>query len=277
MIAVYAMGTGLGHLTRVAAALHTLSVDPAEAVVLTSSPFAADRRVIGSMRVDSVEPDGTIDALDRLRPTELWVDAFPSGLRGELAADRLPGTIQVTRHFARLLRWDEYGPLLGSRPIEYDVVHLLEPLTDAHADRLAMLADDLAPLELRDEPAALPDAVRDALLARHEPRWLVVHAGPADEVDELVAYAEDMATAESVDPSVTIVSPGHERPGAIDRYPAWPLFGLADRIITAAGFNVMRQVAAAGAADRHRVLPFRRRFDDQFERARRARSCTRPA
>jgi hypothetical protein len=109
----------------------------------------------------------------------------------------------------------------------------------------------------------------------------VVHGGPPDEIDELVAYAHDLATAESLDPSITVVAgptaSGAGRADWFDWYPAWPLFALADRIVSAAGFNTMRQVAAAGATDRHHVLPFPRRFDDQFERARRARSCTRPA
>jgi hypothetical protein len=52
-------------------------------------------------------------------------------------------------------------------------------------------------------------------------------------------------------------------------YPATPLLPLADRILTACGFNVMRQTAAY--RQQHRFLPFPRRFDDQFLRAARHR------
>jgi hypothetical protein len=60
----------------------------------------------------------------------------------------------------------------------------------------------------------------------------------------------------------------------IDRYPVWPVHADADRVFTAAGFNAMRQLAAH--RERHRFLPLPRRFDDQFERARRAREALAP-
>src|SRR5262249_49323155 len=55
-------------------------------------------------------------------------------------------------------------------------------------------------------------------------------------------------------------------------YPASLLFPLAERVITACGFNVMRQTESLASI--HRFLPFERRFDDQFQRARRRRSLT---
>ena len=103
----------------------------------------------------------------------------------------------------------------------------------------------------------------------------MTHTGPAAEVLELVAYARDQADAEGVTPWFVVATPAGVAPPAapdlvpVDRYPVWPLFGSADRIVTAAGFNAMRQVAPH--RDRHRFLPMPRRFDDQVERARRAR------
>jgi hypothetical protein len=43
----------------------------------------------------------------------------------------------------------------------------------------------------------------------------------------------------------------------------------ASRIVTACGFNVMRQTEPY--RDRHTFLPFPRRYDDQFTRAARRR------
>jgi hypothetical protein len=55
----------------------------------------------------------------------------------------------------------------------------------------------------------------------------------------------------------------------LDAFPATPCFEGAARIITAAGFNVMRQTRLY----RHKqtIVPMPRRYDDQFERARLAR------
>ncbi|MEW6126397.1 MAG: hypothetical protein AB1757_04975 [Acidobacteriota bacterium] len=51
----------------------------------------------------------------------------------------------------------------------------------------------------------------------------------------------------------------------IDFYPASALFPFVHRIITAAGFNAMRQTE--NYREKHRFLPFARRFDNQFLRA----------
>jgi hypothetical protein len=107
--------------------------------------------------------------------------------------------------------------------------------------------------------------------------WLIVHAGPGTEIAELVGYAREMADLEGVRPRLTLVSPG-PRPDVLppevahlDVYPAWPLFGSAARIITAAGCNAVRQLAPW--RDRHRMMPFPRRFDDQYARAARVRAA----
>ena len=104
--------------------------------------------------------------------------------------------------------------------------------------------------------------------------WLVVHSGPPAETAELVAYAREVAELDGVRPRLTVVTPirPHGLPpdvAHLDLYPAWPLFARAERIVTAAGCNVMRQLAPW--PERHRVLPFPRRFDDQFTRAARVR------
>jgi predicted glycosyltransferase len=57
---------------------------------------------------------------------------------------------------------------------------------------------------------------------------------------------------------------------ATDEVPVADLYPRAARIISAAGFNVMCETAAW--ADKHHVVPFWRRFDDQYLRASRRRS-----
>ena len=283
LIVVYAQGGGLGHLTRVRAALHTLGRHD-EVTVMTSSPHGGDRRVMGAMQLWSVpaelapqrdelraQPDRGVE---QLAPTELIVDAFPFGLVGELDRDTVPAGVPVT-HLARLLHWSTYAESVGppDHPLTFARTHVLEAL---HPDHLAFLraqCADVETLELTDPPdhdasgfdgAPAPDLwIADS----GRPRWLVVHSGPEDELDELVAYASEHAHRCGSDPQIAVVGPP---PRGRDLYPAGPLFAGADRIYTAAGFNVMRQLA--GMRDRHHVLPFPRRYDDQFERARRARA-----
>jgi hypothetical protein len=259
MIACYVQGGGLGHLTRIRAYLHTRH--PGEtATILTTSPFTADPRVLGPHRL---LPAATLASL---RPSTLVVDAFPAGLDGELSAASIPSGTR-TVHLARLLRWDAYRRVLPADPITFDQTWLLEDLSPAHR---AHLTGPSAPLTLTDPPCPAPRGVAgDA--------WLIVHSGPWAETGELIGYARDCAAAEGVRPRLVLVCP--ERPAGLptdvahlDAYPAWPLFRTAGRVITAAGFNAVRQMRPWPG--RHLMLPFPRRFDDQFARAAAARRLT---
>lgn len=272
MIVCYANGGGLGHLTRIRAYLHTRGVTPDDPVtILTKSPFAADPRVTGGRTVLSapgdLDRDGLADwlgaTLARLRPYELVVDAFPAGLGGELTAAAVPAGTR-TVHLARLLRWEAYRPLLPAAPVRFAETWLVEPVTGEHEAYLRSVSAVSAPLSLAEPPAGGVEIGG----------WLVVHAGPPEEVAELVGYARETAAVEGVRPRLTLVAP--RRPedlppdvAHLDAYPAWPLFASAERIVTAAGCNAVRQLAPW--RERHRMMPFPRRFDDQYARAARAR------
>ncbi|WP_219471702.1 hypothetical protein [Nonomuraea rhizosphaerae] len=255
MIVCYARGDGLGHLTRMRAYLHT--VHPGEpATILTAWP----------------------GDISRYKPAEVVVDAFPAGLDGEV---RVPPGVPAV-HLARLLRWEAYRPLISgslisgpavsgsvcSGPVRFDRTWVCEPVSEPHLAFLHEISGQVAPLELTDPPAPAQDARGD---------WLIVHSGPPAETMELVAYARESAACEGLDPRLVLVSPAAPPglpPGVThtDVRPAWPLFATAGRIVSAAGFNVVRQ--AAPYRHKHRMMPFPRRFDDQFTRAARARSGT---
>jgi hypothetical protein len=283
VIVAYALGDGLGHLTRLRAARYTLRRDREPLTVLTASRFAADPRVLAgasAVRVPAELLDAPADlrgwigdALAELAPDELWVDAFPAGQRGELDAGILPPGVH-TVHLARLLRWPAYAELMPATPMRFDRTYLLEPLADEHRHTLDALSERVDELALDDPPATVDLAALAKLEERPRPRWLIAHAGPPEEVDELVAYAVDMARAEEVEPSLVVAAPAPppvEWLPSIDAYPVWPLLPYVDRLVTAAGFNAMRQARRHALGDRHRFLPLPRRWDDQFARARHAR------
>ncbi|MFG1683773.1 hypothetical protein ACGFNP_26625 [Nonomuraea sp. NPDC049269] len=246
MIVCYARGGGLGHLTRVGAYLHTVHPGAA-ATILTEWP-------------------GDPAALSRA--DEIVVDAFPAGLDGELDAAGVPPGVSVV-HLARLLRWDAYRPLIPDRPLRFAQTWLAEPVSEPHLAYLRSVSDRIAPLTLRDPPGPLA--------ATAPGDWLIVHSGPPEEILELVAYARESAALEGLSPRLVLVSPAAP-PGLpaevahLAVRPAWPLFATAGRIVSAAGFNVVRQ--AAPYRHKHRMVPFPRRFDDQFTRAARGRRET---
>jgi hypothetical protein len=279
MILVYALGGGLGHLVRARAFLHTLGMER-DAAVVTASHHASDPRVLGGVEAIPIPRELERDRaacrawiaalLARLRPEIFCIDAFPCGIIGELGGEPLPHA-RERWHLARLLRWDEYARLAGESP-RFDVTWRLEPLHADHAAWLERASKEIRDLALIDPPSTgqIPDTLPEGF-------WLVVHSGPASEVEELASYAEDLRTAEKSSAPIvvaTLESPDSLPDGAIvvREFPASPLFARATRIVTAAGFNVMRQ--ASPFRDRQLVMPLPRRFDDQFERARRARSAS---
>ena len=103
-------------------------------------------------------------------------------------------------------------------------------------------------------------------------RSLIVHSQPQAEVDALCVHAAEYAERERIHPHLLLISP-LPPPAPLQGRIRWlpsaearAFFALAERIFSAAGFNTMQQLK--GWQGRHEVLPFFRRFDDQFWRAR---------
>jgi len=230
MIVYYAVGGGLGHVTRARRVLDALRID--DAVIVASAK--ADERVTGRYPV--------VDSLDSLKPERIIVDAFPLGLRGELAGIDVP-----LDYVARLLRWDEYRRCVPHPLPTFGTTYVVEPVThEVPSNRT---------IELRL-------SVEDRQSCLSYPYWLVVHSGPEDEVRELIAYAEELQRIENDRTRLVVVS---QCGIGIDVIPANQLFANAKRIVSAAGFNVMLETESY--RDKHHVVPMPRRFDDQFARA----------
>jgi predicted glycosyltransferase len=235
VILYYALGGGLGHLTRARKVIDALGLR--DVVLLTASRFARDPRVVGELPVLRVPRRlGRDRAAFRawlasvLREAdELLVDSFPGGILGELCGLSLPPATLI----ARRLRWEVYEQRLDGPLPEYARTYEVEPLG-------------------LGEPLALPRApVGEPLL--DEPHWLVVHSGPRHEIDVLLQHALGA-------PKLVVVSPHHR-----DVYPVAPHLAHAERVITAAGFNAVHENEPW--RERHTLVPFPRALDDQYARA----------
>lgn len=321
MIIYYAAGGGLGHLTRARACLHTLGLKDSVAL-LTASPFAADKRVVGDSEIIEIPQSFSSDLQNykvwlqeifvQYQPTEIYMDTFPAGILGEFCDFEFPVNTNVI-YLARLLKWEQYSRQLHGSTPEFALTYLLEPLTPDHEAWLQNQTDEIRPLLLQYPPHDLNDEMKKAavaimrssvaeLLVRHpqsinqspvvrRPLWLIVHSGSSAETAELVAYAAEMSRLEEIDARLVLIAPDANRApqmqsadstyqvsvsasGAriehFDFYPATAFFPIADRIITACGFNSMRQTEEF--QHKHRFIPFERRFDNQFLRAARRKA-----
>lgn len=285
MVIYYALGGGLGHVTRARAVLHTLSLE-AGALILVSSPEAADPHFAGRVPVKCVPAtlacEATVcrqwleETIVTHQPSALFLDAFPSGLVGEIAQFSLPAHLPV-HHVARLVSARALAAITACQCPRFDTVHLVEELLPEHHRWLAAHTQDLRPLVLVDPPAAPGPPAADASLVL-QPYWLIVHSGPASEVKELLGYAADLRANEDVNRTLVLVTPhlpSELPPDTAVRpcHPASMLFPDAERIFGGGGFNFVRQTAPFRAKTHY--LPFPRRYDDQYLRV--ARLSIKPA
>lgn len=325
-VLVYALGGGLGHLSRARRVVRALGMAD-RAVLLTSSPHVDDPRVTGGLPVVRVDPalerdPSAVRALIVARsPATLIVDAFPLGILGELeglgdargSAD--DGTADVGGpgepvrgaiagsaaavgperdggrgepgrrggprivHVARRLRWDAYRRRFADGRIRFARTLVLEPLEPAHEAFLRARSAEVVPFALDPEPlpsrrAGPEPHDRGPGRAAPGPHWLVVHGGPDDEILELVEHARERQRSEGVDVPIVLFAPS--RPAGLpvgvawrDEHPSASFLPSADRLVTAAGWNLMDETR--DLAVRHHVVPFERALDDQPWRAARRR------
>jgi len=250
MIAYYAVGGGLGHMTRARRVLDALGIDDA-VIVASAKP---DARVTGRYPV--------VDSLRSLRPDRIIADAFPLGLFGELANIDVP-----MDYVARLLRWDEYRRCVPAPLPRFGTMYVVEEITHSvPCDRVVTWNAGVLAGWTGGVPPPRRDGAAPAVETTALPYWLIVHSGPEHEVRELIAYAEDLQKIENDKSEIVVVS---QCGIGLDIVPASALFAAAKRIISAAGFNVMLETEPY--RDKHHVVPMPRRFDDQFARAARRR------
>jgi hypothetical protein len=282
----YAMGGGLGHLTRARAFFFNLGIDNDSAIILTSSPFASDKRVVGDFKTIQVDKSYENDVpafqkylqniLSGSNIDSLYIDSFPLGIIGEFADFNFPENLEIN-YIARLLKWKNYSHFLENKILHFNKTFILEPLENEHQNFIDENSGEQIETELKYPEPVLNTADEEIfrfIVNEKKPFWLVVHSGSEAETTELINFAAEMREIEKADVNLILISPNnlsfYLHPfSQFDLYPASVLFNDAERIFTACGFNAMRQMAKFRF--KHYLIPFERRYDDQFARARRFR------
>ena len=286
MIFYYAVGGGLGHLVRARRVLEAMDL-AGDAAIVTASPYARDVRIAGGIEVielpsrldhDAAAHRAWLRELVRTyRCAHMIADAFPAGIQGELVDLGVPLDC-----VARLLRWDAYTRAIDGLMPRLRTTWVVEELVPEHAEYLRQHSERVVELDLRaDAEGTRPDSCTTSLAdGSGDAYWVIAHSGPASEVMELVDYACDLLDVARERPARVLVATrcAVELPAGfthVDVHPASRLFAHAGRIISAAGFNVMFETEPW--RDKHHVVPFPRRFDDQYLRAARRRvACAGP-
>ncbi len=273
MILYYALGGGLGHITRSLAIIRHLGRAAARFRLLVSSEHAGLAAAACPCALDVVPADVMAsrqhyyrflqDHLRQHRVASIILDSFPFGIVGEWAAVAR----EVPRFLiARDLKWTAYASAVNVDNGPWPCAGLaIEPLDPAYRLNL----EDRLDLDVLNRPIVLPLEQPFGTLPVDHGRsndWVVAHSGPPAEQELLLRFARERMRERDAGP---------EEPSTIfpkqGIYPAEPLLLRYKQVVTAAGYNL----AAFGMLHRstftHHLLPLDRRFDDQYARVARIR------
>ena len=269
MIAFYAFGGGFGHLSRTRKIIDILAID--HYVILTNNArafdfFAKDQVLLIELQNPSDKNElqkKLVSALHSIQPTQLFMDTFPSGILGELSEDNV-GHFKLVI-ISRRMKWKQYLLEYPEADLKFAKSIIVEPLEDEHLSWLKKHSEDIEEINFIRKLSAKKEITKIS----KEPTWLVVHSQPSEEVDLLIEHAMDLAKMETHDAKLVVISgvmpstkniEWYNDENPMDWYPG------VEKIITAAGFNTMKEVQPW--SHKHICLPMPRRYDDQFWRKR---------
>jgi len=280
----YANGSGLGHLTRTLAVIHTLHLNHEPMLLLTASVHAETIPLPVNVELVNIPShfaqnlgayqNWLCELIEYHQVNEVYLDAFPCGIIGEW--NNFPDYLKVDFYYVgRILNWQNYEQVGIQRPPKFKAAYMTENVDPKHKRFVQIHSQELLTLDLEYPPPTLTQREKliiDTLFDTVEkPVWLIVHSEPQEEVKQLCAYAIEISQIEGVDPFFVIISQTKPFKSItnnilwLNLYPASPLFEKAHRIFSACGFNMMQQTEAFKY--KHMFLPFKRRYDNQFLRA----------
>lgn len=274
MIGFYVLGGGFGHLTRVSIFIKTQKIKPPFKII-TNNPnagrfFKEDEIIYLKKReIESKEilRNSITTILNKNQFNEFYIDVFPTGILGELPASIFLNT--NVNLLTRRLKWETYLPYLNNEPIHFKKVIAFEPLEEEQQQYITTYSEEFIQAKLTYPIHPTPE-VEKKITELEKPLWLVVHSSNTEELELLWQHARDIALVHQIEPQWVVLSDQTlSLPESVWQLPnenpaSW--FPYADKIFSAAGFNTIQQLIPF--AEKCELLPFQRRFDDQFWRVR---------
>lgn len=279
----YATGGGLGHLARASAFFYTQKhLNPQKTILLTASQYTQIGFLPNFYKCIQIPPFFQTDlasyisfltnCLKENNIDRVYLDAFPVGILGEWS-DLFTDFSLDFYYIARMLHWENYLPLLASKPIRFEKTFLIENILPMHQEFILQNSKSVEQITLQYPPQTLTKDVQNKI--NHTKKqgkniWLIIHSEPKDEVITLLEYAQATARLRQQSPFFYLVSQVklENLPSSvlqIDALPCEELFEQAELIFSACGFNLMQQLLPF--RQKHLFLPFERKYDLQFERA----------
>jgi hypothetical protein len=272
----YAFGGGLGHLCRAHALINSIGSSPEDFIVLSNSNHTElifDQSQIIFIPQEyyqkPIELKKTIQSIiSENNITEFYIDSFPYGLIGELEGIEIQDVNLF--YVARILNWENYLPLMGQSKFYFNKTIVIEDLPAEQNEFIRQNSKAVIKIELIYPETKLSENAKELINSFKKPLWLIVHSEPIYELKILYQHALEIAEIENKNPEFVIISQTTEKLNLdnvkqINYFPASDFFPFAEKIFTACGFNSMHQSMLY--SEKHHYIPFARKFDNQFLRA----------
>lgn len=260
----YAVGGGLGHISRCAKLIKQISLAENEIIVVGSSKYISEQ-ITNCELIDiansNIRNTKKIieDIIKKHSISHLYVDTFPFGLFGEL--HQILSNLSAT-YIARILKPAYFNMHMKKTGMVFNETLKIEKLPDTQHSIINSISRKCTDIQLQTtiKPKNLPVTSRK--------KWLVVHSGPVEECELLCMYATENAKIRKELIQLFVITQcefNFTNAIILTEFLAEGYFEDADMIITGCGYNCMAETSRY--AHKHLFMPFERKYDDQFLRA----------
>ena len=268
MIAFYVQGGGLGHLSRTDTLIQYLNIPSQEVLIITPSVFTHHFKQYSFVSIsweDSPETwfKNIVEQLIAYKIKVCHIDAFPLGIKGELIPVYKALPHISFKYVCRILKWEKYLKEMpkGDWPYFTETL-LLEKIYASHETWVRKTSKVIRRISLK-KPAVNPVA----LIA--SPYLMLVHSGGKNDVmalcQKVKEATEGLEIPVYVFTQVSVDFADERFHMRIQEYPVTQYFKHAKHIYTAAGFNLLCELATF--KKQHTIFPLDRLYDDQYFRA----------
>ena len=255
----YAVGGGLGHITRTITLMSNLNIPPEESILLSNSAYARSPFIPEKLKVIPLQNSQTINLVTyqqlllqiirEFEIQEVFLDAFPTGILGEWNNFKSYQSLTFN-YVARILQWSIYSQKHLYHPPYFQNTYVLEPLQEKHQSFIQNNSKEVHHHQLTYPDHTPPPTILSLihkLKKDHEEIWLLTHSEPDSEIEQLYQYAKDTVQLQQVNAKFLLLTQGSFYPSESihrsDIYPVYPVFSYVDKIVSAGGFNTVHQAS----------------------------------
>ncbi|MFS4491824.1 hypothetical protein [Maribacter sp. 2308TA10-17] len=269
MIAFYVQGGGLGHLSRTHKLIQYLEIDSKDVLIITPSAFKHHFKQYQFIPISwnsspAIWSNILIEHLTKHNIQFCYIDTFPLGMKGELISvyKALPKISFV--YTCRILKWEKYlNDMPETFAPNFFKTILLENLSEVHVNWIKA-----ASKQINKVLFPISTITEHKTLAK-DPYGLIIHSGGIKDVISLCTKVKAVMPSNIksifVFTQVTAEFDDKRFQFRIQEYPVQAYFKNATHIYTAAGFNLINELASYH--EKHTIFPIERLYDDQFFRA----------